>query len=286
MEEQNEEHEKRELYAVLNLSPEASDEEIRKAYRQWAQAYHPDNCMVKMFGIRGMDSGERTLYPINIMHQNPRIRMSFIRKVYSIVAFQLLLTVVVASVLIFVPPVANFFNNYIPNYVLYIVIIFALFLVEYYHQKHPLNYFLLVIFTVSLALPVGLFCVLAGGKMILEAVMLTIMVIVNLTLYTFWAAKRGYDFNFLYQLLYLWVGALLVIILFIPIQMLFLLGKLSCMIFGCLPFIIFCGYIVYEIDTLIKRISYAEYISASVSLYLDVINLFASLFLLYLVLLI
>jgi curved DNA-binding protein CbpA len=42
MEEQNEEHEKRELYAVLNLSPEASDEEIRKAYRQWAQAYHPD----------------------------------------------------------------------------------------------------------------------------------------------------------------------------------------------------------------------------------------------------
>ncbi|KAF3578126.1 hypothetical protein DY000_02035346 [Brassica cretica] len=32
----------RELYALLNLSPEASDEEIRKAYRQWAQVYHPD----------------------------------------------------------------------------------------------------------------------------------------------------------------------------------------------------------------------------------------------------
>ncbi|KAI9111064.1 hypothetical protein K1719_017939 [Acacia pycnantha] len=32
----------RELYALLNLSPEASDEEIRRAYRQWAQAYHPD----------------------------------------------------------------------------------------------------------------------------------------------------------------------------------------------------------------------------------------------------
>ncbi|XP_050264483.1 chaperone protein dnaJ 13 [Quercus robur] len=32
----------RELYALLNISPEASDEEIRKAYRQWAQVYHPD----------------------------------------------------------------------------------------------------------------------------------------------------------------------------------------------------------------------------------------------------
>ncbi|KAK1274338.1 Chaperone protein dnaJ 13 [Acorus gramineus] len=32
----------RELYALLNISPEASDEEIRRAYRQWAQIYHPD----------------------------------------------------------------------------------------------------------------------------------------------------------------------------------------------------------------------------------------------------
>lgn len=33
---------KKELYALLHISPEASDEEIRKAYRQWAQVYHPD----------------------------------------------------------------------------------------------------------------------------------------------------------------------------------------------------------------------------------------------------
>ncbi|XP_031248510.1 chaperone protein dnaJ 13 [Pistacia vera] len=32
----------KELYALLHLSPKASDEEIRKAYRQWAQVYHPD----------------------------------------------------------------------------------------------------------------------------------------------------------------------------------------------------------------------------------------------------
>jgi DnaJ family protein C protein 11 len=32
----------RELYALLHLSPDASDEEIRRAYRQYAQIYHPD----------------------------------------------------------------------------------------------------------------------------------------------------------------------------------------------------------------------------------------------------
>lgn len=42
MAEQNESQDNRELYALLNLSPDASDEEIRRAYRQWAQAYHPD----------------------------------------------------------------------------------------------------------------------------------------------------------------------------------------------------------------------------------------------------
>lgn len=33
---------KRELYALLHISPDASTDEIRKAYRQWAQVYHPD----------------------------------------------------------------------------------------------------------------------------------------------------------------------------------------------------------------------------------------------------
>ena len=32
----------KDLYALLHLSPDASDEDIRKAYRQWAQIYHPD----------------------------------------------------------------------------------------------------------------------------------------------------------------------------------------------------------------------------------------------------
>lgn len=49
------------------------------------------------------------------------------------------------------------------------------------------------------------------------------------------------------------------------------------MVYGCIAAIVFCGYIIYDTDNLIKRYSYDEYIWASVALYLDIINLFLSL---------
>lgn len=49
------------------------------------------------------------------------------------------------------------------------------------------------------------------------------------------------------------------------------------MVYGGLAALIFCGYIIYDTDNLIKRYSYDEYIWAAVSLYLDIINLFLSL---------
>ncbi|KAH1258342.1 Protein LIFEGUARD 2 [Glycine max] len=120
----------------------------------------------------------------------------------------------------------------------------------YYHQKHPLNYILLFIFTVTLAFAVGLTCTFTSGGIILESVILTTIVVVSLTLYTFWAAKRGHDFNFLGPFL---LGALLVLMLFAFIQLLLPLGRISTMIYGVLASIIFCGYILYDTDNLIKR---------------------------------
>ncbi|XP_058748724.1 protein LIFEGUARD 2-like [Vicia villosa] len=234
------------------------------------------NCVSKMSRKRDVESGERTLYPSMI--ENPQLRWSFIRKVYSIITFQLLLTVAAASVVVFVPGVAHFFVSSTHGLIIYIVLIFVPFItlcpLYYYRQKHPLNYFLLLIFNVTLAIPIGLTCAFVSGKVILESVIMTTAVVFSLTLYTFWAARRGHDFSFLGPFLF---GALLVLIIFAFIQILFPLGKVSHMVYGCLASIIFCGYIVYDTDNLIKRFSYDDYIWASVSLYLDIINLFLSL---------
>ncbi|CAI9761414.1 unnamed protein product [Fraxinus pennsylvanica] len=223
-----------------------------------------------------VESGRRPLYPM--MLESPELRWSFIRKIYTIVTIQLLLTIAVASVVVSVRQVSVFFTTTGAGLALYIVLIITPFIVlcplYYYYQKHPVNYFLLGLFTASLAFAVGLTCAFTSGKVILESVILTAAVVISLTLYTFWAARKGYDFNFLGPFLF---GAVVVLMLFALIQILFPLGRISVMIYGCLASLIFCGYIIYDTDNLIKRYTYDDYIWAAVALYLDIINLFLSL---------
>ncbi|XP_076937651.1 protein LIFEGUARD 2-like [Bidens hawaiensis] len=216
------------------------------------------------------------LYPT--MLESPDLRWSFIRKIYTIVAIQLLLTVAVGAFVVSYHPVVTFLTTTSGGLAVYILIIITPFItlcpLSCYYQRHPVNYVLLGIFTISLAFAVGLTCAFTSGKVILEAVILTAAVVVSLTLFTFWAARRGYDFNFLGPFLF---GAIIVLLVFSLIQIFFPLGKISVMIYAGLSAIIFCGYIVYDTDNLIKRYTYDEYIWAAVALYLDIINLFLSL---------
>ncbi|KAK9015573.1 hypothetical protein V6N11_006673 [Hibiscus sabdariffa] len=227
-----------------------------------------------------VEAGARQLYPM--MLEPPAIRWAFIRKVYSILALQLLATVAVAATVVFVHPIARFFVGTVAGFALYIVILITPLItlcpLYIYHQRHPWNFLLLGLFTVAISFAVGLTCAFTKGKVILEAAILTAVVVVSLTLYTFWAARRGHDFNFLGPFL---CGSLLVLIVFALIQVFFPLGRLSVMIYGGLASIVFCGFIVYDTDELIKRYSYDQYIWAAVSLYLDVINLFFSLLTLF-----
>lgn len=57
-------------------------------------------------------------------------------------------------------------------------------------------------------------------------------------------------------------------------QMVFPLGPTSNAIIGGFGAVIFSGYIIYDTENLIKRFTYDEYIWASVTLYLDILNLF------------
>ncbi|XP_004512198.1 chaperone protein dnaJ 13-like isoform X1 [Cicer arietinum] len=73
MEEQN-----TKLYAVLNLSPEASDEEIRKTYRQCAQVYHPDKYQSSPMKLIATDNFQRVSEAYEILSDPNK------RKVYDI----------------------------------------------------------------------------------------------------------------------------------------------------------------------------------------------------------
>ncbi|WJX15827.1 hypothetical protein P8452_05927 [Trifolium repens] len=221
-----------------------------------------------------VESGESSLCPV--MHDISQERISFIRRVYFILTFQLLLTIAIVSVVVFVPPVANFLNNNIHDGVLEIVTLFAFCSLCCANKKHPICYFFYLIFTVSVALSVGLTCatvggVFASGKItILEVVTLTIVVVISLSLFTFWATKRGHNFNILGPFLF---GVLLIIFFVGLIQILYFpFGKLSAIIYGCLIAVILYGLVVCFTYHLI--LSYADYISMSASLYLYVISVF------------
>ncbi|XP_062212673.1 protein LIFEGUARD 2-like [Phragmites australis] len=234
-----------------------------------------------MFGYQkapDLEAGGRSalLYPG--MTESPDLRWALVRKIYVILAVQLAMTAAVAAFVVKVRAISEFFVSSNAGIALYIFLIILPFIVlcplHYYHQKHPVNLLLLGLFTVAISFAVGMTCAFTSGKIILEAAILTAVVVISLTAYTFWAAKRGHDFNFLGPFLF---AAMMVLLVFSLIQILFPLGKISAMIYGGLASLIFCGYIIYDTDNIIKRYSYDEYIWASVSLYLDVINLFLSL---------
>ncbi|MCL7022402.1 hypothetical protein MKW94_000805 [Papaver nudicaule] len=218
--------------------------------------------------IESGTSSEPLLYPA--MSESPELRWSFIKKIYTILSLQLLLTVAIASIVVFVPAVPRYILTSNGGHALFIVILITplIVLCPLYcvRQKHPVNLILLGIFTIAISMSVGLSCALTSGKIILTAV-----VVISLTMYTFWAAKKGYDFNFLGPFLF---GSLTVLIVFGIIQIFFPFERIGVMIYEGVGAVIFCGYIVYDTDMLIKRYEYDDYVWASVSLYLDIINLF------------
>ncbi|TVU41728.1 hypothetical protein EJB05_15273, partial [Eragrostis curvula] len=229
--------------------------------------------------------------PCPYMIESPQLRWAFIRKVYVIVAMQMLTTVAVAAAVYFVPAIRRFFAARTPAALAAFVLIIVapligeqsraeqssgssmMFPMLFLRKRHPINMFLLALFTVCMSFSVGLGCLSAKGIIIIEAASLTFVVVFGLTLYTFWAAKRGHDFSFLGPFL---VAATLILMLYGLVQFLLPMGKVATTVYGCVAALVFSGFIIYDTDNLIKRHSYDEYVTAAISLYLDIINIFMS----------
>ncbi|GMH18802.1 hypothetical protein Nepgr_020643 [Nepenthes gracilis] len=219
------------------------------------------------------DIEEGTLYP-GLSYGDNQLRWGFIRKVYGILSAQIVLTTLVSLVTVLYSPINETLRG---NSGLLLFFAFAPFVLLWplyiYQQKHPHNLIFLGLFTTCLSLTVGLTCANIEGRIVLEALILTSAVVSSLTGYTFWASKNGKDFSFLQPILF---SSLIVLILTGFIQAFFPLGSTSAAIYGAFGAIVFSGYIIFDTENLIKRFTYDEYIWASVTLYLDILNLFLS----------
>ncbi|CAO3640607.1 unnamed protein product [Mucor fragilis] len=204
-----------------------------------------------------------------VVNSSKEVRLQFVRKVYSILATQLLATTVLSAFYLLNDSAKSWVQSnqwmLIVSMIGTLGVMFALF---WKSRSYPLNYGLLALFTLLEAHAVGTIVTFYNQKLVLQALVITLGVFIALTIFTL---QSKWDFSGLAPFLFagIWI---LVIAGFV--QMFFPFSKGIEMAFAVGGVIIFSGYILFDTYLIFNRYSPEDYIIASVSLYLDFINLF------------
>ncbi|BFZ53487.1 hypothetical protein PYCC9005_000511 [Savitreella phatthalungensis] len=197
------------------------------------------------------------------------VRMGFLRKVYSILTAQIIATSIVGAVMHGNDSVRYWVQSNSWAMITAMIATFAsLFALFYYRQRYPLNFYLLGGFTLLEAYTVGTAVSFYESQIVLEALLITSAVFVALTLFTL---QTKYDFTSLGGYLYMGLWALIVTGF---VGALFPHGKTFELVYSGLGTLLFSGYVLYDTQQICRHYSVDEYIAASVSLYLDFLNLF------------
>ncbi|NXX91959.1 LFG4 protein, partial [Centropus bengalensis] len=203
-------------------------------------------------------------YGSNVASASVHIRMAFLRKVYSILSIQVLLTTITSAVFLYSTGVQAFIHER-PALLLIsglgsLAVIVAL---TFFRHQHPVNLYLLFGFVIYFLFIVSFYDV----SIVLQAFVLTTAVFLGLTAYTL-QSKR--DFSKFGAGLF----ACLWILIFSGFLRLFFYSETIELVFAAAGALLFCGFIIYDTHLLMHKLSPEEYILAAINLYLDIINLF------------
>ncbi|XP_016349419.1 protein lifeguard 4 [Sinocyclocheilus anshuiensis] len=207
-------------------------------------------------------------YGTNVATASVHIRMDFLRKVYTILSLQIIITTAVSALFMLCNPIKSFVHES-PSLVLISAIgslILLLALAVYRHQ-HPINLYLLFGFTLLESLSVATAVTFYEYTIVLQAFVLTSAVFLGLTAYTF-QSKR--DFSKLGASLFagLWI------LIIASFMRLFFYNDTMELVFAGAGALLFCGFIIFDTHLLMHKLSPEEHVLASINLYLDIVNLF------------
>ncbi|EGR33864.1 nmda receptor glutamate-binding chain, putative [Ichthyophthirius multifiliis] len=229
------------------------------------------------------------IYDNSSLFENPNIKLSFIRKVYSILFYQLFLTALMVYASMVYPEYAAF---QMQNYVLFIFqsfisvsILIAIFCNNDIARQVPLNYFLLLIFTLSQGYIVRrwqinvkinqkFFCIqnnIIFLKRVIMAGLNTLAIVFLLTIYAYYSKT---DYTVCGATLFMLVSVCFFcswIVYFYDYESYnILIVVISAMIYGY--------YIIYDTQLIMKNNIYClkidDYILGTIILYIDIIRLF------------
>ncbi|KAK2192528.1 hypothetical protein NP493_28g04037 [Ridgeia piscesae] len=204
----------------------------------------------------------------HVASANIDIRLGFLRKVYGIVSAQLLFTTFIGALFILCEPVKAFVQGsqllFYGSAIASLALLFAMNLMS---KETPTNYVLLTMFTGCEGILVGTVVTFYKPQIVLGAFVLTCAVTLALTIYTLQSKK---DFS-------VWGAGLfsvLWILLLASFMQLFLRNPMLDFVIAVSSAVLFCLYIIYDTHMIMHKVSAEEYIHASITLYLDIINLF------------
>jgi len=135
-------------------------------------------------------------------------------------------------------------------------------------KSYPTNLLFLAGFTAMEAYSISVVTSFFESKIVLEALIFTLGIFIALTLF---ACQTKYDFTSWIPYL---AGALWVVIIFGFMAAFFPHTSTIELGYGIVCALIFSGYILVDTQLIMKHYHVEEEIAASISLYLDIINLF------------
>ena len=135
-------------------------------------------------------------------------------------------------------------------------------------KSYPTNLLFLAGFTAMEAYSISVIVSFTDSKIVLQALFFTLGIFIALSLF---ACQSKYDFTHWAPYLF---GALWVVVLFGFMSMFFPSSSTVDLVYGVVCALIFSGYILVDTQMIMRHYHVEEEIAASISLYLDIINLF------------
>ncbi|XP_058388961.1 protein lifeguard 3 [Diceros bicornis minor] len=208
-----------------------------------------------------------------------KVRHAFIRKVYTIISIQLLITVAIIAVFTFVSPVSEFVRRnlfvYYISYAVFLVTYLTLACCQGPRRRFPWNLILLTIFTLALGFMTGTISSVYETKAVIIAMIITAVVSISVTIFCF---QTKVDFTSCTGLFCVLGIVLMVTGIVTAIVLSFKYIYWLHMVYAALGAICFTLFLAYDTQLVLGNrrhtISPEDYITGALQIYTDIVYIF------------
>ncbi|XP_066467745.1 protein lifeguard 3-like [Tiliqua scincoides] len=209
------------------------------------------------------------------------VRQTFIRKVYSIISLQLLVTVGIVAVFTFVHPVSMYVRRnialYYTSYFVFLISYLVLVFWNKIQRCFPWNLILMTVFTMAMGYMTGTIASMYNTKAVILAMVITAVVTIIVTIFSFQTKvdlTTWHGFFCVLAIVFTITGCTAAIVL--VYKYIYWLD----MLFAALGAIVFTLFLAYDTQLLLGHKRFAinpeDYVYAAIQIYIDVVYLFLS----------